>query len=64
MPAATQTNGDAADIIENEGMGYAVQHYCDGDYFKDPETARLWAEAADALNALQQYVERETGREL
>ena len=58
------TNGDAVDIIENEGLGYAVQHYCTGDYFKDPQTAKLWDEASNALNALSLYLENETGRDI
>jgi hypothetical protein len=58
------TNGDAVDIIENEGLGYAVQCYTSGDDFKDPKTAMLWTEADKALGALVAYLERETGREI
>lgn len=57
------TNGDAVDILENEGTGYAVQHYIDGDSFKDPETRRLWNEAALALNELESHLRKETGRD-
>lgn len=63
MPSGEYTNGDAFNIIENEGAGYAVQHYCDGEEFKDPETTRLWNEAGTALENLVTYLERETGRE-
>jgi hypothetical protein len=58
------TNGDAADIIEDEGLGYAVQHYCSADSFKDPVTAELWDAADKALTALVAYIEKETGRDL
>lgn len=58
------TNGDAADIIENEGVGYAVQHYIDGEWFKDPVTALLWTAADNALTALLAHINRETGREV
>lgn len=58
------TNGDAVDRIEQEGIGYAVRHYCDGSYFKDPVTADLWNKAEKALNDLCDYLERETGREV
>lgn len=58
------TNGDAADIIENEGLDYAVMHYCSGDEFKDPETRRLWDAADKALEALCAYLSEETGREV
>lgn len=61
--AGDRTNGYAADTIENEGLDYAVRHYIDGDAFKDPETARLWTEAANANQALVDYLKRETGRE-
>lgn len=58
------SNGDAVDIIENEGLGYAVQNYTSGDSFKDPETKRLWNEADAALTTLVAYLEKETGREI
>lgn len=57
------TNGVACDILANEGTSYAVQHYCDGSSFKDPETARLWQEAGDACDALEKYLREETGRD-
>lgn len=58
------TNGDAVDIVDNEGIGYAVLHYCSGDHFKDPMTVDLWNAAGSQLKALQAYLEKETGREL
>ena len=57
-------NGYAADIIEGEGVGYAVLHYIDGDSFADPETRRLWNEAEQSLNALLGYLHKQTGRDL
>lgn len=59
-----KTNGEAVDIIENEGLGYAVQHYISGDAFADPKTARLWNDADRALATLVTHLERETGREV
>lgn len=59
-----KTNGWAADTIENEGVAYAVMHYCDGSSFKDVETALLWDAAADALARLVDHLRRETGREI
>jgi hypothetical protein len=64
MSDELRTNGDAVDIIENEGLGYAVQHYISGDSFADAKTARLWNEADRALAALVTHLERETGREV
>lgn len=34
-----KTNGYAVDTIENEGVAYAVMHYCDGSVFKDPRNS-------------------------
>jgi hypothetical protein len=64
MEREKYTNGDAMNILDNEGVGYAVQHYCSGCDFKDPETAKLWTAADHALTTLVEYLERDTGREL
>lgn len=56
------TNGEVVEIIENEGLDYAVRHYCDADSIKDPETSALWAEAAGSLDRLVEHLERETGQ--
>lgn len=50
------TNRDAAEIIDNEGLDYAVRHYCDGKYFKDPITAALWDKAALNIQKLVDYL--------
>lgn len=52
----TLSNDEAKSIIENEGIGYAVQSYISGDEFKDPETRRLWNEADKALSDLESYL--------
>lgn len=59
-----ETNGYAVDTIENEGLAYAVRHYCSGSTFKDEDTAFLWDQAATALDALIRHLENETGREI
>lgn len=59
-----QTNGWAVDTIENEGLEYAVRHYCDGSEFKDTHTALLWDKAARALDELVTYLVDETGRDV
>ena len=63
MPS-DKSNGDAVAIINNEGIGYAVRHYISGSAFKDPETAKRWKAADDALCALVEHLERETGQEV
>lgn len=56
------TNGHAVDIIEDEGLSCAVQDYCDGSVFKDPQTAAYWNSACAALDTLCAYLASETGR--
>lgn len=47
----------AKSIIDNEGIGYAVRYYCRADTFKnDSKLRELWQKAADALDALENYV--------
>lgn len=60
----TYTNGDLVDIIENESLGYAVQHYLGAEHIEDRETAKLWKAADEALGALVKRLERQTGREV
>ena len=56
-PQGSLDNHEARQIIENEGIGYAVQSYIDGDEFKDPETRKLWNEADKALSDLESYLD-------
>ena len=56
-----ESNKYALGIIEQEGIGYAVQDYCSGDGFKDPKTKELWKNAGKALNDLQNYLEKYVG---
>lgn len=53
-------NSQAGQIVESEGLDYAVQHYTSPDSFQDPTTSRLWLEARDACNALERHL-RELG---
>jgi hypothetical protein len=59
-----KTDGDAVDIIENEGLAYAVRHYCDGNDFASHETAFQWRRAALALDLLVEHLQKQTGREI
>lgn len=47
------------DIVENEGLEYAVRHYMGADVIKNPETAKLWIEAEAALTALAKHLHLE-----
>jgi hypothetical protein len=57
------TNGDATDIILDDGLAYAVRHFTDGDDMQDEKTGRLWDEAATALDALVDHLHAQTGRD-
>ena len=47
------TNHDIASIVADEGIGYAIQHYCNADSIVDPILAARWAEAKEALEAVE-----------
>jgi hypothetical protein len=57
-------NEMAIQIIQGEGLGYAVTDYCRGDAFADEQTAKLWTDARQALGALCDYLEATTGLEI
>lgn len=61
------SNQDILDIIDNEGLGYAVYGYLGpkGEFFQDVELGELWDKAAVAMKTLQarlRRVERELGQ--
>ena len=51
------SNERACQIIANEGIGYAVQSYCNSEEFRDPVTRELWDKAEFALDALEEYID-------
>lgn len=61
---AKHDNETAIQIIQGEGLGYAVTDYATGSSFADPQTARLWHDAREALGALCDYLEEATGMEI
>lgn len=61
---AKYNNEQAIEIIQGEGLGYAVTDYCRGDNFEDPETVQLWNAARRSLRDLCEYLEGATGREI
>lgn len=42
-----------ADIVNSEGLGYAIQHYMSGDNIEDPELAKQWEKAKATLNIIE-----------
>ena len=63
MSERTRNNNDVADIVEDEGLGYAVMDYMDSSDFRDLELAKLWDDAAKHLNALSDYLRKNSSYE-
>ena len=61
--SAKKSNQQVADIVESEGLGYAVQHYMGADAIKDPKLAALWKTAKDALDAIEAMLPETTSEE-
>lgn len=51
-----KTNAEVADIIANEGIGYAIQSYLGADHIEDPVLAAMWSEAEVKLNQIEAYL--------
>jgi len=52
---AKMTNDDIKDIIENEGLGYAIESYLSWQHIEDKELAKQWKIAGDAMNKIKKY---------
>jgi hypothetical protein len=49
-------NMTVARIVDSEGLGYAVEDFMNADAIADPEVARRWQAAQDALGALRELL--------
>lgn len=49
---------EVADIVEAEGLGYAVESYLSGKSIADGHLAHLWNEAGAYLKLIRQHLER------
>jgi hypothetical protein len=49
-------NDEVINLIENEGIGYAVMCYTDGSSFEDEKLRQLWAQARESLEAINDYL--------
>jgi len=58
-----ESNKQALSIANEEGIGYAVTNYCNGDDFVDPKTKKLWNKAGEILRKLQKHLEKSTNEE-
>lgn len=50
------TNNEIAGIVDSEGLDYAIQHYCSADSIADPILAARWAEAKEAMEAVEAII--------
>jgi hypothetical protein len=48
---------EIAGIIENEGLGYAIQSYIKASSIKDEDLADMWERAKELLDEIEEYVE-------
>jgi hypothetical protein len=46
-----------AGIVDNEGLGYAIQHYLDPARIADPVLREKWAAAAKILNDIDEILD-------
>ena len=44
---------DIANVISNEGLGYAIQSYLGWKDIEDKQLAKLWKQAADAMDKIE-----------
>jgi hypothetical protein len=50
-----------ADIIETEGLSYAITEYLSPTNIRDEELATMWEEARDLLIRIEEYVDNHNG---
>lgn len=48
---------EVADIVENEGLGYAIMDFMGGEHIADPELAALWDQASEILTQIRDILE-------
>jgi len=50
------TNDQVADIIEKEGLGFAISDYMSGDAIQDPELAEMWSDCRALMHEIRERV--------
>lgn len=48
---------ELAQVVESEGLGYAIQHYLDAERIEDPEMAALWKQCAELMDQIDKKLE-------
>ena len=54
MPTDLYTKEDQINIVENEGLGYAVQSYVDPDLIEDMYLRAIWRQAKELLDDIEE----------
>lgn len=47
---------EVRDIIESEGLGYAIQAYISGNSIEDAWLAKKWNQASELLYEIHEYI--------
>lgn len=55
---------EVRDVIESEGLDYAIMHYMSADNIMDETLRKYWTKAAEYLNKITDYVEENAKPEL
>ena len=50
-------NEEVANVVENEGLAYAIQDYMDHKRIADKKLAKLWKEAREKLDAISEILD-------
>lgn len=56
-PTKLWSDEDLYNLVQNEGLSYAVQYYLNPDKIESEETKKLWLNAREALNALSKHLD-------
>jgi hypothetical protein len=51
------SDAEVKQIVEDEGLGYAVMYYMGSDRIETPKLKQLWDEASLAMHRLEEYLD-------
>lgn len=54
----TMNNKQIAQIVDNEGLDYAITAYMGSEDFKDRHLAKLWDQAKEILDEITEILEK------
>lgn len=56
MDEPLYSNSEVFALIENKGIGYAIQDFLGADRIQDEDLAQMWADAKELLNYIEAYL--------